>query len=119
MYLKQPATGVPPSWGPRCECIHSSYTSEMTFKDKLDQAAKEARTPVDNSGRDNQPSLLERVIDYVPTAAKIGGGGNQENSDISSRKHLPGPPHRPDHDGNVEDFMRDQHGSKKQDGTST
>ncbi|CAJ2508063.1 Uu.00g092490.m01.CDS01 [Anthostomella pinea] len=101
--------------------MSSSQTpgNEMSYKDQLDQVAKDARNP--NNGKDTtgQPSLIEKVTEYVPAAGKIFGTESQDDktSKAAVPKETPGPPVRPHHDPSIEEFMRDQHRSKKPDGS--
>ncbi|KAI2623385.1 hypothetical protein GGR54DRAFT_51559 [Hypoxylon sp. NC1633] len=79
----------------------------------LDQAAQNAD---DDTKGNTQPSFAEKVTEYVPAAAKLLGNRSQgDKSESTSLKRPPGPPDRPNHDGQIEEFVRDQHRSKKQD----
>lgn len=55
------------------------------------------------------------VTEYVPGAAKILGQKEQAEPE-SNREQPPGPPERPHHDHKIEEFVRDQHRSKGEDG---
>ena len=56
------------------------------------------------------------VTEYVPAAAKIIGTGSRERADDKApAEDLPGPPNRPQHDQRIEEFIQDQHKSKRQD----
>ncbi|KAI0123078.1 hypothetical protein BJ170DRAFT_124410 [Xylariales sp. AK1849] len=86
-----------------------------SFKEQLDHRAKLARDP--NYGKEaSQPSILEKVTEYVPAAKKILGSPkkDEEGSKVGSEE-VKGPPERPLHDGNIEEFVRDQHRSKRGD----
>lgn len=59
---------------------------------------------------------------FVPAAGKILGQGQEpskaQNADGNESKvQIPGPPERPNHDTQIEEFVRDQHLSKQDDGT--
>ncbi|OTA99200.1 hypothetical protein M426DRAFT_325344 [Hypoxylon sp. CI-4A] len=88
---------------------------KASFKDKLDQAAENARQP-DSKQETHQPNLAEKVVEYIPAAAKIIGTGNQQQSEPAPSQPVSGPPDRPHHDGHIEEFVRDQHRSKIPDG---
>ncbi|KAI1256204.1 hypothetical protein MGN70_002366 [Eutypa lata] len=89
---------------------------QPTFKEQLDQAAHEARHPRGKS-EEAQPSLVEKVTEYIPAAAKILGTDKTEEK--TPAKDISGPPERPKHDGHIEEFVRDQHRSKRQGPEST
>jgi hypothetical protein len=55
------------------------------------------------------------VVEYVPAAAKVLGVNKEPQQE--TRVEVPGPPNRPDHDAEIEEFVRDQHRSKTDDGT--
>ncbi|KAI0471143.1 hypothetical protein GGR56DRAFT_659180 [Xylariaceae sp. FL0804] len=109
-----PSAGMPPPSGTDQE------KSEMTLKEKLDRAAEDARQPA-SANESNEATLLGKVSEYVPGAAKVLGTGTgtgpQEETLKAGGEDQAVPPHRPDHDRQIEDFMRDQHRSKKQDGS--
>ncbi|KAH9883388.1 hypothetical protein F4778DRAFT_767099 [Xylariomycetidae sp. FL2044] len=92
---------------------------EPTLKDRLDQAAKESRHQGDSPPQ-NQSSLVEKVVEYLPAAASVlgskGPDQGQKPADTPPAKDLSGPPERPHHDGSIEEFVRHQHRSKKPDG---
>ncbi|KAK8041216.1 hypothetical protein PG994_014223 [Apiospora phragmitis] len=82
------------------------------YKEILDKKAFEARHP--NAGQDGQPTLLEKVTEYVPVVAKVLGTEKKEAEEKSPEpEQTPGPPERPHHDVNIEEFVREQHRSKK------
>ncbi|KAK8004382.1 hypothetical protein PG990_002191 [Apiospora arundinis] len=85
------------------------------FKEILDKKAFEARHP--NAGQE-EPTLLEKVAEkvteYIPAAAKVLGTDKKEAEEKSPEpEKTPGPPERPHHDVNIEEFVREQHRSKK------
>jgi hypothetical protein len=44
----------------------------------------------------------------------LGGQEKQPEREVSpAGKEMPGPPNRPEHDTQIEEFIRDQHRSKK------
>ncbi|OLN84949.1 hypothetical protein CCHL11_03989 [Colletotrichum chlorophyti] len=86
---------------------------EMSFKEQLDQAAHDARQP-DEPPKQNP--IIEKVTQYIRAAAKILGNGQEEKEEKISRPGIPGPPERPYDDVQVEEFIRQQHRSKGEDG---
>ncbi|KAI0167176.1 hypothetical protein GGR52DRAFT_575133 [Hypoxylon sp. FL1284] len=92
----------------------SQSKSETGFKDRLDRAAENARAS--NDGHESrQPSLAETVARYVPPAADLLGVASQEKNQVGSPRPVSGLPERPRHDERIEEFVRDQHTSKKPD----
>lgn len=61
------------------------------------------------------PNSGYEVSHYVPAVEKVLG---QEHNDTppQTESKIPGPPERPHHDTQIEEFVRDQHGSRKEDG---
>ncbi|KAF7516065.1 hypothetical protein G7054_g14310 [Neopestalotiopsis clavispora] len=83
-----------------------------SFKEQLDHKARVARDP--NYGKEEvQPTLLEKVADYIPAAGKILGVEKKEQDAPKAPETIPGPPERPHHDIPIEEFLKDQHRSKK------
>ncbi|KAI0552557.1 hypothetical protein F4679DRAFT_534556 [Xylaria curta] len=90
---------------------------QPTFKERLDEVAREARQPTGSHEKD--PSLLEKVADYIPGASKLLGTekNNQEQHEKTPPTDPASPPVRPDHDDHIAEFVREQHRSKKPDGS--
>ncbi|OHW91085.1 hypothetical protein CSPAE12_10312 [Colletotrichum incanum] len=80
---------------------------ELSFKQKLDQAAHDARKPDDEP---KQNPIIEKA------ATKILSNPQEERDQKVSRPGIPGPPERPYDDVQVEEFIRQQHRSKGEDG---
>lgn len=58
------------------------------------------------------------MTEYIPAAANLLGDPKKEEEE-RQRQNKPapgGPPERPTHDLNIEEFVRDQHRSKGEDG---
>jgi hypothetical protein len=85
--------------------------SQATFKQQLDRAATDTRSQDAN----NINPIVEKVVEYVPAAAKVLGVNKEPQQETPVE--VPGPPNRPDHDPKIEEFVRDQHRSKTDDGT--
>ncbi|KAH6686261.1 hypothetical protein F5X68DRAFT_240555 [Plectosphaerella plurivora] len=93
---------------------------EMSFKEKLDKAADEARQPSDDGENDSfMKPIIEKVTEYIPAATSILGDPKKEEEERQAAITKPtpgGPPERPIHDHNIEQFVKDQHRSKGEDG---
>ncbi|GAW12762.1 hypothetical protein ANO14919_021330 [Xylariales sp. No.14919] len=96
-----------------------SQSAPKTFKDRLDEAARESRRPTNNRAESSSPSLIEKVAEYVPAASGLLGANknNQEKREEALPSDVPGPPNRPEHDDHIAEFVREQHRSKKPDGS--
>ncbi|WYZ38756.1 hypothetical protein EsH8_III_000670 [Colletotrichum jinshuiense] len=90
-----------------------THGREMSFKQQLDQAAHDARKPDDEP---KQNPIVQKVTQYIPAAAKIFGEPQEDKEERISRPGIPGPPERPYNDVQVEEFIRQQHRSKGEDG---
>ncbi|KAI0201052.1 hypothetical protein F4808DRAFT_426410 [Astrocystis sublimbata] len=92
-------------------------TEPTTYKERLDQVAREARQPARDNN--NSPSLVQKVADYIPVASKFMGTENkaQEKQGETSSEDTAAPPFRPVHDEHIAEFVREQHRSKKPDGS--
>ncbi|PHH83409.1 hypothetical protein CDD82_1343 [Ophiocordyceps australis] len=86
-----------------------SQQQSDSFKDQLDRAAVESR----ESQAQKPNPVVEKIAEYVPAASKVLGSSDQQQSERPlSQSDVPGPPNRPTHDPNIEEFVRDQHRSK-------
>ncbi|KAI1750123.1 hypothetical protein F4782DRAFT_263088 [Xylaria castorea] len=94
-------------------------SEQPTFKERLDEVAREARQPTSSGDKSNSPSLIEKVADYVPGASKLLGTekNNQEQHEKTPSEDPASPPFRPVHDDHIAEFVREQHRSKKPDGS--
>lgn len=55
---------------------------------------------------------------YVPAVGKVlGTDAKTESTSSALGETIPGPPERPHHDTQIEEFVRDQHRSKTEDET--
>ncbi|KAI1283680.1 hypothetical protein F5Y07DRAFT_159342 [Xylaria sp. FL0933] len=100
-----------------------TQSTQATFKGRLEEAAKEARGPANTHEKSSSPGLMGKVAEYVPAASKLLGTGKTENNQ-EQQGNLPpkdptGPPHRPEHDDHIAEFVREQYRSKKLDDEST
>ncbi|KAI1422978.1 hypothetical protein F5Y12DRAFT_716756 [Xylaria sp. FL1777] len=94
----------------------NTQPTQATFKDRLDEAAKEAGQPASVHDKSSSSSLMEKVAEYIPAASRTKNG--QEQHEAPPSRELAGPPDRPEHDGHIAEFVRQQHRSKKLDGDS-
>lgn len=86
-----------------------------TYKLQLDQAARDANAKPKNP--EAKPSdahpIVETVAQYVPAVGKLLAGSKGEvKKPAPFPQEIPGPPERPAHDTQIEEFVRDQHRSK-------
>ncbi|KAI0024390.1 hypothetical protein F4780DRAFT_775782 [Xylariomycetidae sp. FL0641] len=103
-------------------------SGEMNYKQQLDKVALKAKHPSDDAtNNQGQASIVDKVAEYIPGAAKIlgggggggGGGGKPEEQTPEEKEDGPPqdvPPLRPVHDEHIEDFVRAQHRSRPFDG---
>lgn len=56
------------------------------------------------------------VTQYVPAVGKVLGTDGKEDESLKEETKIPGPPERPHHDTQIEEFIKDQHRSKTDDG---
>ncbi|AEO63344.1 uncharacterized protein THITE_2108450 [Thermothielavioides terrestris NRRL 8126] len=83
------------------------------YKAKLDEAASRAKSPPSSEGQST--GMIDKLSEYVPAVGRmLGGQEKQPETEVSpAGKEMPGPPNRPEHDTQIEEFIRDQHRSKK------
>ncbi|KAF5001384.1 hypothetical protein FGRMN_1080 [Fusarium graminum] len=91
------------------ESAQSNNADDETFKRQLDRAADTTR---DMENQKPNP-IIEKITEYVPAAAKILPA---RQSPPKEEDKPSGPPERPHHDDQIEDFVRDQHRSQGVDG---
>lgn len=56
------------------------------------------------------------VSQYVPAVGKVLGTAEKKEESSKEETKIPGPPERPHHDTQIEEFIKDQHISKTDDG---
>ncbi|KEY73290.1 hypothetical protein S7711_01409 [Stachybotrys chartarum IBT 7711] len=89
----------------------ANVPNEAAYKEQLDHRAMESRTAAQPKQAN---TIVDKITEYIPGAAKILGGSGEEKHE--SKPQPPGPPERPVHDPNIEEFVRDQHRSKTETG---
>ncbi|KAK1770464.1 hypothetical protein QBC33DRAFT_528096 [Phialemonium atrogriseum] len=81
----------------------------VDYKAQLDAAAERVNDP--DSGRNGNGGVLERVSHYVPAIGRMLGN-EDEPPPAKPAAEVPGPPQRPEHDPQIQEFVRAQHMSK-------
>ncbi|CAN8095597.1 unnamed protein product [Discula destructiva] len=123
----------------------SEELQKKTYKEQLDEAAIKAKlaesdksqggivdtviekgtdldlqcaTLLDIVGTDMKPS---GVSHYIPAVGQALGHGHKKDGTASTQPEpqVSGPPERPHHDVQIEEFVRDQHGSRIADNTKS
>lgn len=110
-----------------------------TYKEQLDEAAIKVKSA--ESGN-NEGGVIGQVVEkgktrlfqswgsvglihlwprhavsqYVPAVGKVLGSNEKEDESSREETKIPGPPERPHHDTQIEEFIKDQHRSKTDDG---
>jgi hypothetical protein len=109
------------------------------YKEQLDKAAEKVKSPPAGTKEEPQETLLDKgnclyrtdpqlkarssmlmteylVVDYVPVVGKLLGKEEKKEEAPVEPSKPSGPPHRPVHDTQIEEFVRDQHRSQNIDG---
>ncbi|KAL2167149.1 hypothetical protein VTG60DRAFT_1639 [Thermothelomyces hinnuleus] len=83
----------------------------LDYKAKLDEAADRVKK---QPREEQSPGIVAKVSQYVPAVgAMLRGQQKDPDGEPSTAETAPGPPKRPEHDTQIEEFLKDQHGSKK------
>ncbi|KAM0256368.1 hypothetical protein ACHAQJ_005019 [Trichoderma viride] len=81
------------------------------FKEQLDQKAIESREHEnDNEGNSIIQTVLHKISQAIPATVPIVGGSNPDGK-VENEEELAAPPHRPENDPQIAEFVRDQHRS--------
>lgn len=95
------------------------------YKPQLDEIAEQKRkSPEEQQSQEREGSgLVEKISEYVPESVgeKIGlrKSPQQQSAKAAPKEQEPKedlsavPPHRPHHDEQIQEFLRDQHRSKE------
>ncbi|TVY33171.1 hypothetical protein LSUB1_G008390 [Lachnellula subtilissima] len=86
---------------------HGNTVKKGDYKDKLNEAAMGRET--------NEEGLVEKVCSYIPGVSTLQQAAFEQGPPTEETKNS-GPPNRPDHDVQVEEFLRKQYHSKSGDG---
>jgi hypothetical protein len=100
------------------------------YKAKLDELASRAKSPPKVEGKTT--SIVEKgtlsrtsinirtgsngplVSEYIPVVGRVLGNNEPaKHEPTPAGDQIPGPPHRPIHDKQIEEFIKEQHHSKK------
>ncbi|KAK2602528.1 hypothetical protein N8I77_009050 [Diaporthe amygdali] len=79
--------------------------TQPTYKEQLDEAAIKVKN---SQNETNEQGVIGQVVEK-------GTDKKEEESSVDNSK-VPGPPERPHHDTQIEEFIKDQHRSKTDDG---
>ncbi|KAJ4302181.1 hypothetical protein N0V88_002317 [Collariella sp. IMI 366227] len=79
------------------------------YKAKLDEAAERVKSPPQ---QDQNSGIIDKVSQYVPAAVGKMLGKEEKEAEPSPETRPSGPPNRPHHDTQIEEFIKDQHQSK-------
>ncbi|KAL6875437.1 hypothetical protein HDV57DRAFT_503167 [Trichoderma longibrachiatum] len=87
-----------------------------TFKEQLDKEAVESRTQ--HQGESGEHSTVKAVVDKIASVIPasvpfIGGGSHPDENKVEQKPEPKIPPRRPEHDPQIEEFVRDQHRSNE------
>ncbi|KAK4066957.1 uncharacterized protein Triagg1_7957 [Trichoderma aggressivum f. europaeum] len=83
-----------------------------TFKEQLDKEAIDSRVHQHESeGNSTVKAVVDKISHAIPAVAPLIGGSNPDNKVEENKEVPPGPPNRPEHDTQIEEFVRDQHRS--------
>ncbi|KAK4127540.1 hypothetical protein N657DRAFT_687792 [Parathielavia appendiculata] len=90
-----------------------SQSNGPDYKAMLDEAASRKESPPHEE--EQSPSIIDKVSQYVPAVGKVLGKQEKklEGGPSSADTNKPGPPDRPIHDTQIEEFIKGQHQSKK------
>ncbi|KAK3499309.1 uncharacterized protein B0T23DRAFT_14436 [Neurospora hispaniola] len=93
------------------------------YKPQLDQIADQKRKGPEEQQQPQQSGgsgIVDKISEYVPASVSetIGLGEKQQQQQQEEMKPKEGdlsavPPHRPHHDEQIQEFIRDQHRSKE------
>lgn len=101
------------------DTLQGDANTPPTYKEQLDEAAIKVKNPRNGANEGGVvDQVVEKVSQYVPAVGKVLGKDQKEDP-ASQELKVPGPPERPHHDTQIEEFIKDQHSSKKDDGTLT
>ncbi|KAH8125538.1 hypothetical protein ACSS6W_009173 [Trichoderma asperelloides] len=85
------------------------------FKEQLDQKADESRAREHGSGGESIiETVVHKISQAIPAQMHVLGGSNPDGKveDEAEAEAEAGPPHRPENDVQIEEFVREQHRSK-------
>ncbi|ELQ39240.1 hypothetical protein OOU_Y34scaffold00511g30 [Pyricularia oryzae Y34] len=111
------------------EAAEQNLGRNTNYKLQLDQAAKDAlKSPSELKKSPSAPAnpVVEKadasssvpknkVAQYIPAVSKLLGGEKEVKKPDPAPEQIPGPPERPTHDIQIEEFVRDQHRSRTED----
>ncbi|KAK3949638.1 hypothetical protein QBC32DRAFT_348587 [Pseudoneurospora amorphoporcata] len=91
------------------------------YKPQLDEIAEQKWKAPEEQQQPQQSGIVDKILEYVPASVseKIGLGKKQQQKPEQQEAEEPKedvsavPPHRPDDDEQIQEFLRDQHRSKE------
>ncbi|KAL7945531.1 hypothetical protein V8C42DRAFT_323420 [Trichoderma barbatum] len=90
-----------------------------TFKEQLDKEAIESRIHQHESGETSTiQAVVNKISQVIPAAIPIVGGSNPDGK-VEHKEPPGGPPHRPENDAQIEEFVREQYRSNPLENLST
>ncbi|KAI3396464.1 hypothetical protein diail_12184 [Diaporthe ilicicola] len=92
-------------------------STQPTYKEQLDEAAIKVKDPQNGA---NKGGVVDQVVEkaqYVPAVGKVLGTDQKGDEAPRNETKIPGPPERPHHDTQIEEFIKDQHRSQADDGS--
>ncbi|KAL6878994.1 hypothetical protein J3F83DRAFT_724697 [Trichoderma novae-zelandiae] len=89
-----------------------SADSSPTFKQQLDKEAVESRTPPESGGHSTVKAVVDKIAQAIPASVPIIGGLHHDGK-VENKPEPKVPPRRPEHDAQIEEFVRDQHRSNE------
>ncbi|TFB04121.1 hypothetical protein CCMA1212_003939 [Trichoderma ghanense] len=93
---------------------HQDSAEPPTFKEQLDREAVESRTQHDNGEHSTVKAVVDKIASVIPASVPFIGGSHTATDDRVEHKPEPKiPPRRPEHDPQIEEFVRDQHRSNE------
>ncbi|KAH0498045.1 hypothetical protein TgHK011_005324 [Trichoderma gracile] len=85
-----------------------------TFKEQLDKEAIESRTHDDGEKQSTVKAVVDKIASVIPASVPFIGGSHTDDKVEEEHKPEPKiPPRRPEHDPQIEEFVRDQHRSNE------
>ncbi|RKU42461.1 hypothetical protein DL546_004128 [Coniochaeta pulveracea] len=86
--------------------------SPNDYKTQLDKRAEGTIKKAVEDSEQKSEGLLDKVSEYVPVVGKLLGKEEKKPEPKLEEVKPSGPPLRPHHDTQIEEFVRDQHRSK-------
>ncbi|KAK1253413.1 hypothetical protein MKX07_001490 [Trichoderma sp. CBMAI-0711] len=94
---------------------HQESAEPPTFKEQLDKEAVESRTRHDgeNGEHSTVKAVVDKIASAIPASVPFIGGSHPDHKAEEHKPEPTIPPRRPEHDPQIEEFVRDQHRSNE------